>query len=781
MGPSTRADPLATTELALGGPTFRDYQAFLKSILESSTEYSIIAVDLDGRVQVWNEGARRTYGYIAAEIVGQDASILYAFEDATSGLADQLAQKTLSNGSWEGELRRRRKNGAEFPARVTMTVRRDALGEPEGFLIVSKDVTSEKELYAKLAASEEYNRLLVEASIDSQVVLDPLGVITDLNRRAEGLTGRPRSDSVGTSFYDYCVEPSRAKEMVGKALAVGRVANVEFTMRARSGEETVVSFNAGMLRGPHGGLRGVLVTGRDVTEHRRLESQLRESQTYNRRLFESSVDALVSVDLVGNITDLNHPMERMTGHLREELIGSAFAQHFESPKAAMAGIEKALREGSVANLELVLRSRDGQSTPVSLSVTALRDSNDRLRGVLVAARDVSERRRAERTTTLLAAIVGSSDDAIISKDLQGVITSWNFGAERLFGYTSVEAVGQPITLIIPQDRRAEEEQILQRLRAGERVEHFETVRQRKDGKRLDISLTISPLRDVDGRVIGASKVARDVTEQRRIMNELEEQNRELEVQNRRVEEANRMKSEFLAGMSHELRTPLNSIIGFSEFMFTEPDSNLTDDQREFLGHIYNSGNHLLQLINDILDISRVEAGRIGLVMEPFSPSAAVDEVCSVTRPLLEKKQVTLATHIDASLETVTLDRLRFNQILYNLLSNAAKFTHAGGHIEVGMAPLPPDRFALRIQDTGIGISPEDIPRLFRQFEQLEAGASRRYQGSGLGLYLTKKLIDAHGGSIRVESAVGKGTTFTVILPTRADLMDGRETSPTQDA
>jgi PAS domain S-box-containing protein len=372
---------------------------------------------------------------------------------------------------------------------------------------------------------------------------------------------------------------------------------------------------------------------------------------------------------------------------------------------------------------------------------------------------------------LLAAIVDSSDDAIVSKGLDGVITSWNKSAEKLFGYTAAEAIGKNVTLIIPLDRRDEEVRILERLKRGERIEHFLTKRVRSDGTLLDVSLTISPIKDATGRIVGASKVARDVTQERRLREELEARNRELEEQNRRVEEANRLKSEFLAGMSHELRTPLNSIIGFSEFLGSQPDNGLTMEQREFLGYIYNSGNHLLEIINDILDLSRIESGRLVLAPEPFSPAKVLEDVVQVLEPMLEERRLVLGRSVDPALGTVTLDKLRFKEILFNLLSNAAKFTEPGGRIDVTMVPEGPEEFGLKVKDTGIGIDPSDFHRLFRQFEQLDSGPGRRYQGSGLGLYLTKKLVEMHGGRIEVESARGAGTTFTVHLPLRAAMRE----------
>jgi signal transduction histidine kinase len=225
-----------------------------------------------------------------------------------------------------------------------------------------------------------------------------------------------------------------------------------------------------------------------------------------------------------------------------------------------------------------------------------------------------------------------------------------------------------------------------------------------------------------------------------------------------------MKSEFLANMSHELRTPLNGIIGFSEFLVDEKPGKLIAIQKEYLNDILNSGRHLLQLINDVLDLSKVEAGRMELFPETFALRKAVEEVCSVLFPMANKKNITIRQMISSTMESVTLDQQKFKQVLFNLLSNAVKFTDDGGHVEISAAYDGPARLRLQVRDTGIGIASEDFGKLFAAFRQIDSGATRRYEGTGLGLALTKKIVEYQRGSITVESELGKGSIFTVIVP-----------------
>jgi signal transduction histidine kinase len=237
-----------------------------------------------------------------------------------------------------------------------------------------------------------------------------------------------------------------------------------------------------------------------------------------------------------------------------------------------------------------------------------------------------------------------------------------------------------------------------------------------------------------------------------------------EARRRSLQEANRLKSEFVANMSHELRTPLNGIIGFSEFLIDEKPGKLNPKQHEYLTDILNSGRHLLQLINDVLDLAKVEAGKMELFPEHFSVRSAIDEVCSALRSLAREKQIDLRSAVAAEVEVVLLDPQRFKQILYNLISNAVKFTGEGGTVEVSAGPHDENGMSVKVQDTGIGIRKEDFARLFVEFEQLDSSLARRYEGTGLGLALTKKIIELQNGTISVESEVGKGSAFTVILP-----------------
>ena len=371
----------------------------------------------------------------------------------------------------------------------------------------------------------------------------------------------------------------------------------------------------------------------------------------------------------------------------------------------------------------------------------------------------------EHATVLLAAIVESSDDAIVSKTLDGVITSWNGGAERMFGWPASMAIGQHITLIVPADRRAEEEEVLARLSRGERLDHFETVRVARDGRLIDVSLTVSPVRNRLGQIVGASKVARDISERRRL-----EEYRNLLLKHEHqartaAESLIRAKDQFLATISHELRTPLNAIFGWAKLL-EKPELDERSRKRAITA-IVNGASAEARLVEDLLDLSRVVTGRLRLDMESISLREVVEAALETVRPAATAKQVELSAALDEVGQMLGApDRLQ--QVVWNLVANAVKFTQRGGRVDVALRRVG-DHAEVIVRDTGEGISPAMLPYVFQEFWQEESSVTRPHQGMGLGLTLVKHLVELHGGHVRAESVgKGEGATFTVALPLTAE-------------
>ena len=376
-------------------------------------------------------------------------------------------------------------------------------------------------------------------------------------------------------------------------------------------------------------------------------------------------------------------------------------------------------------------------------------------------------------------ILDAAPDGIIQVDSDGKIVLLNRAVESMFGYTREELLGQPVEKLIPVELRDRHHGHREQYRhhpgtrpmgSGLSLEGL-----RKDNTRFPVEISLSPAQSTQGG-FSSTAVVRDITDRQRAeegfraaqekyTRELTDTNQELELRNREIERANRLKSEFLASMSHELRTPLHTIIGFSELLAEELQGPLNDKQKRFVNHIHRDSLHLLELINDILDLSKIEAGRLELRPEPFDFSALVEESLAAVRAVVRAKSLDTRTEVKVA-EAIEADRLRVKQILVNLLSNAAKFTPEGGRVSV-QARIEGPLLVTSVADTGIGIAAEELEAIFDEFYQTGVTTKGVREGTGLGLAITKRLVEGHGGAIQVESKPGHGSRFTFTIPVRA--------------
>jgi two-component system CheB/CheR fusion protein len=354
----------------------------------------------------------------------------------------------------------------------------------------------------------------------------------------------------------------------------------------------------------------------------------------------------------------------------------------------------------------------------------------------------------------LSAIVESSDDAIVSKTLEGIVETWNRGAERIFGYTAAEMIGKPYNILIPADRQGEEAKILEQLRAGERVDHFETVRQRKDGEQIHVSVTVSPMRDEEGRIFGVSKIARDISHQKQLEAELRKAKDA-------AEDASKAKNLFISILSHELRTPLTPALAILSSLETAPE--LAPEAREQIKMARRNIETEAGLVDDLLDLTRVSGGKVTLHFESVNAHEALRQCLGGLQRGIDEKSIRVTTDLQANDHFVWADPRRLQQVFFNLLSNAVKFTPNGGEIALRSQDAA-GKLRIQIADNGEGIEPAMLPKIFRAFEQ--APESRRFGGLGLGLSIVKSLLAMHGGTVVAESpGRGSGSVFTVDLVT----------------
>ena len=638
----------------------------LQSAIFNSANFSSIATDAKGVIQIFNVGAERMLGYTAAEVMNKitPADISDPQEVIARAKALSVELGTPITPGFEAlvfkasrgiediyELTYIRKDGSRFPAVVSVTALRDAQDAIIGYLLIGTDNTARKQAEEALLKAGALQSAIFNSANFSSIATDAKGVIQIFNVGAERMLGYTAAEVMNKITPADISDPqeviARAKALsveLGTPIAPGFEALVfkasrgiediyELTYIRKDGSRFPAVVSVTALRDAQDAIIGYLLIGTDNTarkqveeERKKLDQRLRDQHFYTRSLIESNIDALMTTDPRGIITDVNKQTEALTGCTRDELIGAPFKNYFTDPSRAEAGINRVLSEGKVTNYELTARARDGTLTVVSYNATTFHDRDRSLQGVFAAARDVTELKRFEQT---------------------------------------------------------------------------------------------------------------------------------LQQKNVELEDASRMKSEFLANMSHELRTPLNAIIGFSEVLRDGLMGEMTDQQRGFIGDIFSSGKHLLSLINDILDLSKVEAGKMTLDLEPVQVSSLFVNSLSIIREKAATRHIRLGMDAAEELGSIQADARKVKQIVYNLLSNAVKFTGEGGQVtlragrvpraDVGQLsgawagrsfPLADSEFAefleISVTDSGIGISPEGLEHLFKPFSQIDSGLARKFEGTGLG-------------------------------------------------
>jgi len=457
---------------------------------------------------------------------------------------------------------------------------------------------------------------------------------------------------------------------------------------------------------------------------------------------------------------------------------SAFRElvHPEDRPRLQRAVEQAIADRTDYVIEFRFRHASGEWRWMDGRGKATYDAAGKPLRLYGVGMDITERKGVELAQAHLAAIVESSDDAIVSKTLHSIVTSWNAGAARLFGFSAEEMIGQPITRIIPHELLSEEDQILSQLRRGERIEHYETVRMAKDGRRINVSLSVSPVHDKQGNVVGASKIARDITESKRAeeaLRESEARLRKIALERAQLLESERaarsdaerlshVKDEFLATLSHELRTPLNAILGWATLLRRQ---NLSaEDRTRGLETIERNVRTQAQIVNDLLDMSRIVAGKIHLDVQLMDLKEIIEAAIEVVRPSADAKRIKIRRKLGSNVGLTRGDPNRLQQVMWNLLTNAVKFTPSEGQVQVTLERVD-SRMEIVVEDSGVGIKSEFLPFVFDRFRQADPSTTRHHGGLGLGLSIVKNLVELHGGSVRAEShGENQGATFVVSLP-----------------
>jgi len=634
----------------------------LQNAIFNSANFSSIATDEKGVIQIFNVGAERMLGYEASEVmnkitpaeISDPQEVISRAKALSSELSTEITPgfEALVFKASRGiediyELTYIRKDGSRFPAIVSVTALRDVQGGIIGYLMIGTDNTARKQVEAERMLLDQrvrdqqfYTRSLIESNIDAIMTTDPRGIISDVNKQMEELTGSTRDELIGAPFKDYFTNPDRAEAAIRLVLAEGKVTDYELTARAKDGQETVVSYNASTFYDRDRKLQGVFAAARDVTARKQVEAErmlldqrVRDQQFYTRSLIESNIDALITTDPRGIISDVNKQMEELTGCTRDELIGAPFKDYFTNSERAEAGIKMVLAEGKVTDYELTARARNGQETVVSYNATTFYDRDRKLQGVFAAARDVTERSHLEEQTRL---------QAVELSDLH------------------------------------------------------------------------------------------------------------------------RRKDEFLAMLSHELRSPLAPITNAVQMLRLDEGSE-SEIQKLAREIIERQVGQLQHLVDDLLEVSRITTGMVQLRRTTVMIFDVVKGAVETVRPLLDARKHCITISLPDAPIWLHADAARLEQVVVNLLTNAAKYTDEGGKIWLTVQ-TEQDKCVIRVRDTGVGITPELLPCIFELFTQAERSLDRSQGGLGIGLALVQRLTELHGGKVEVHSTLRQGSEFIVRLP-----------------
>jgi PAS domain S-box-containing protein len=815
----------------------------LQDAILNSANFSSIATDEKGVIQIFNIGAERMLGYAGADVINKitPADISDPQELIIRAAALSIELGTMITPGFEAlvfkasrgiediyELTYFRKDGSRFPAIVSVTALRDAKGTIIGYLLIGTDNTARKLAEDALVKAGALQNAIFNSANFSSIATDARGVIQIFNVGAERMLGYAAADVMNKSTPADISDP---QELIARAAALSMELDTKITpgfealvFKASRGIEdiyeltyirkdgsrfpAIVSVTA--LRDAQEGIIGYLLIGTDNTARKLAEEALVKAGALQSAIFNSANFSSIATDARGVIQIFNVGAERMLGYTAAEVLNKSTPADISDPQELIAraaalsqeldtkitpGFEALVFKASrgIEDIyELTYIRKDGSRFPAIVSVTALRDAQDSIIGYLLIGTDNTARKEVEANQALLdqrlrdqqfytRSLIESNIDGLMTTDPQGIITDVNQQMIALTGCTRDELIGAPCRNFFTDPARADA--AIRRVLIENKVSNYELTVRAHNGTETVVSYNAATFHNRDRKLQGVFAAARDITERKRIDRTLEEKNMELE-------HATRMKSEFLAAMSHELRTPLNAIIGFSEALNDGLIGDLSETQREYIGDIFNSGQHLLSLINDILDLSKVEAGMMSLELEAVNLGSLLSNSLSIVREKAAARRVHIELEKSADLGTPELDMRKTKQIVYNLLSNAVKFSSDGGRVSltarrvlrgavgtlpglwpVHSFPLPDNEYSefleICVVDAGIGISAANMLKLFQPFSQIDSSLARKFEGTGLGLVMVKILAELHGGTVAVASAEGEGSRFAAWLPLRS--------------
>ncbi len=786
----------------------------LQDAIFNSANFSSIATDAKGVIQIFNVGAERMLGYTAAEVVNiiTPADISDPQEVIARAQTLSLELATTITPGFEAlvfkasrgiediyELTYFRKDGSRFPAVVSVTALRDDQDAIIGYLLIGTDNTARKQAEEALRKAGALQNAIFNSANFSSIATDAKGVIQIFNVGAERMLGYTAAEVMNKITPADISDPqeviARAKALsleLGTTITPGFEALVfkasrgiediyELTYFRKDGSRFPAVVSVTALRDDQDAIIGYLLIGTDNTARKQAEEALRKAGALQSAIFNSANFSSIATDAKGVIQIFNVGAERMLGYGAAEVMNSITPADISDPEEVIArakalsvelgtpitpGFEALVFKASrgIEDIyELTYIRKDGSRFPAVVSVTALRDDEDAIIGYLLIGTDNTARKHVEAERQKLdqrlrdqqfytRSLIESNIDALMTTDPAGIITDVNKEMEALTGCTRDELIGAPFKSYFTDPARAEAG-INQVLRER-KITDYELTARARDGTTTVVSYNATTFYDRNRTLQGVCAAARDVTERKRLDLVLQEKNVELE-------RANLAKSDFLSSMSHELRSPLNAILGFAQLLEIDA-ATITPAQKASIDQILHAGWYLLELINGILDLAQIESGKLSLSPEHVSLSEVMTECQAMIEPLRQTRGIRVTFPRFDLPCFVDADRTRLKQVIINLLSNALKYNRPGGAVDVECTTNAPGRVRISVRDTGEGLAPDKLAQLFQSFNRLgqEAGGE---EGTGIGLVVSKRLVELMRGVIGVESTVGVGSVFWIEL------------------
>ncbi|MFZ2411193.1 MAG: PAS domain S-box protein, partial [Candidatus Methanoperedens sp.] len=731
------------TERRRAENALRESEEKYRALMDNAGD-AIILMDMQGNLLEINRKTESLLGRMNEEVFNEHFSgfIPKNERERTIAAFKELVQKGYGILN---DVTLLKKDGTAVPVDINSTIIQ--YGDRKVAQAIFRDITERKKAEEILRHSEEKFRSITTGAMDAIISIDELGRINYLNPAGERIFGYTAEETIGKELHSLLV-PGKYNDTykkgfesfkaTGKGRLIGNITEISALRKDGTEFPVEISISALQIQGKWHAV-GII---RDITERKRAEEALKENEERYRRLVEFSPYG-IAIHSEGKLVYMNLAGAKILGTENpDEFVGKTVFQIIHPDYHEI--VKKRVRmqeEGKVAPpLEEKFLRLDGTSVDVEIaSIPFTYMGKLAMYGVF---RDITERKQAEDIQRKLSSAVEHTADIVIVAKKDGIIEYVNPAFEKITGYTMEEAVGKtPRILKSGKQDTKFYEHLWGTILSGE-VFYGVLINKKNNGELYYAEKTITPVKDEHGTITHFVSTDKDITERKKA--------EEVHFENLRLEAADKAKSEFLANMSHELRTPLNSIIGFSELMKQGVAGKLDEKQEHFIDNIFTSGTFLLSLINDILDLSKIEAGKIELVPEKMSVPETIKETLSLIKEKAMKHKVLLKTEFDPELEFIEADKQRFKQILFNLLGNAVKFSKEEGGAVTITAKKEGDMAKVSVSDTGIGIKEENLSKLFHKFEQIESGISQKYGGTGLGLAITRQLVELHGGKIRAE-------------------------------